>query len=75
MPIDAHTQVVGVLGYPVRHSLSPTMHNAAFEALGLNWVYLAFEVPPERLAEAIAGMRALGIRGLNLTIPHKEAAC
>lgn len=75
MPIDAHTQVVGVLGYPVRHSLSPVMHNAAFAALGFNWVYLAFEVPPERLADAIGGMRALGLRGLNLTIPHKEAAC
>lgn len=75
MPIDAHTQVVGVLGYPVRHSLSPVMHNAAFAALGFNWVYLAFEAPPERLADAIGGMRALGMRGLNLTIPHKEAAC
>jgi shikimate dehydrogenase len=71
--IDAHTQVVGVLGYPVRHSLSPRMHNAAFRVLGMNWVYLAFEVPPESLADALRGMRALGIRGLNLTIPHKEA--
>lgn len=71
--IDAATQLTGVLGYPVRHSLSPVMHNAAFRALGLNWVYLAFEVPPERLAQAVAGMRGLGIRGLNLTIPHKEA--
>lgn len=73
--IDAHTQLVGVLGYPVRHSLSPAMHNAAFEALGLNWVYLAFEVAPHHLGAAIAGMRALDIRGLNLTIPHKEPAC
>ena len=71
--IDAHTALTGVLGYPVRHSLSPAMHNAAFRALGLNWVYLAFEVAPDRLAQAIAGMRGLGIRGLNLTIPHKEA--
>jgi shikimate dehydrogenase len=70
---DAHTALAGVLGYPVRHSLSPAMHNAAFHALGLNWVYLAFEVAPDRLAQAIAGMRGLGIRGLNLTIPHKEA--
>ncbi len=73
--LNAHTQLTGVLGYPVRHSLSPAMHNRAFQALGLNWVYLAFEVPPEALANAIAGMRALGIRGLNLTIPHKEPAC
>jgi shikimate dehydrogenase len=65
--------LTGVLGYPVRHSLSPAMHNAAFRALGLNGVYLAFEVAPDRLAQAIAGMRGLGIRGLNLTIPHKEA--
>lgn len=72
--IDAETQLVGVLGYPVRHSLSPAMHNAAFRHLRLNWVYLAFEVPPERLTDALRGMRALGIRGLNLTIPHKEAA-
>ena len=71
--IDAHTALTGVLGYPVRHSLSPAMHNAAFRALELNWVYLAFEVACDRLAQAIAGMRGLGIRGLNLTIPHKEA--
>ncbi|MCS7066544.1 MAG: hypothetical protein NZL85_09795, partial [Fimbriimonadales bacterium] len=62
--IDAHTQLTGVLGYPVRHSLSPLMHNAAFRHLRLNWVYLAFEVPPDALANAIRGMGALGIRGL-----------
>ncbi|GIV04594.1 MAG: hypothetical protein KatS3mg016_0169 [Fimbriimonadales bacterium] len=71
--LDAHTQLTGVLGYPVRHSLSPAMHNAAFRALGLNWVYLAFEIPPEALPQAIVGMRGLRIQGLNLTIPHKEA--
>ncbi|RMH09968.1 MAG: shikimate dehydrogenase, partial [Armatimonadetes bacterium] len=71
--LDAHTQLAGVLGYPARHSLSPAMHNAAFRASGLNWVYLAFEVPPESLPQAIAGMRGLRIQGLNLTIPHKEA--
>jgi shikimate dehydrogenase len=64
--IDAHTALTGVLGYPVRHSLSPAMHNAAFRALELNWVYLAFEVAPDRLAQAIAGMRGLGIRGLRM---------
>lgn len=71
--IDAHTQLTGVLGYPVRHSLSPAMHNAAFHALGLNWVYLAFETPPDALPNAVAGMRGLPIQGLNLTIPHKQA--
>lgn len=75
VPIDTHTQVVGVLGYPVRHSLSPRMHNTAFAHLQLNWVYLAFEVPPTLLEDAVRGMRALQIRGLNLTIPHKEHAC
>ncbi|GIV09189.1 MAG: shikimate dehydrogenase (NADP(+)) [Fimbriimonadales bacterium] len=71
--INAETRLAGVLGYPVRHSLSPAMHNAAFRALGLNWVYLAFEVPPDALPQAVAGMRGLRIQGLNLTIPHKEA--
>lgn len=75
IPIDAHTQVVGVVGYPVRHSLSPRMHNAALAHLRLNWVYLAFEVAPNYLHDAIGGMRALKFRGLNLTIPHKEPAC
>ncbi len=50
------------------------MHNAAFEALGLDWVYLAFDVAPGRVVDALAGMRALGIAGLSVTIPHKEAA-
>ncbi len=57
----------------MRHSRSPAIHNAAFRALGLDWVYLAFEVAPGRVPEALAGMRALGIRGLSVTLPHKEA--
>lgn len=69
--IDSETQVAGVIGYPIRHTLSPAMHNAAFRALGLNWIYLPFEVPPERLDGAIKGMRGLRLRGLNVTIPHK----
>ncbi len=69
--IDARTELYGVIGNPVRHSLSPAMHNAAFHALGLNAVYLAFLV--EDLPSAVAGIRALGIRGANVTIPYKWA--
>ncbi len=71
--VDGATQVVGVIGWPVQHSLSPPMHNAAFRALDLNWVYVAFAVHPDNVGAAIEGMRALGIRGLNVTIPHKAA--
>lgn len=71
--INAKTKLVGVVGWPAEHSLSPAMQNAAIEKLGLNWVYLAFPVPPQHLAEAIAGAKALGYVGLNITIPHKEA--
>ena len=72
MPIDAHTQVCAVLGNPVRHSLSPQIHNTAFQATGQNFVYVAFEV--EDLPAAVAGMRGLGIRGFSITIPHKVGA-
>jgi shikimate dehydrogenase len=64
--------VAGVVGDPVRHSLSPTLHNAAFEALELDWVFLAFEVPAGEAKAAIEGMRALGIDGLSVTMPHKS---
>ena len=66
--------VVGVIGDPVRHSLSPVLHNAAFAALGLDWVSVAFGVPSGALDAALAGARALGLRGLSVTMPHKEAA-
>jgi shikimate dehydrogenase len=71
--IGSGTGVIGVLGHPVGHSLSPRMHNAAFQAQGVDLVYLAFDVPPERLPESVSGLRALGFRGVNVTIPHKEA--
>lgn len=71
MNIDGRTEIYGIMGRPVAHSLSPAMHNAAFEALGLNKIYLAFEV--EDVAAALTGLRALGIRGASVTIPHKEA--
>jgi shikimate dehydrogenase len=70
--VDQHTQVVGLLGYPLHHSFSPSMHNAAFEAMKLNYVYIPLSVPPGRLSEAIQGLRALNLIGANVTIPHKE---
>jgi shikimate dehydrogenase len=69
--VDGETKVVGVIGWPVKHSLSPPMQNAALAELGLNWVYVPFEVHPEQLAEAIAAVRALRLVGLNVTVPHK----
>ena len=71
--ITGATRVAAVIGSPVRHSLSPALHNAAFAALGLDWVYLAFEVPEGRGAEAIGAMRTLGLGGLSVTMPHKAA--
>jgi shikimate dehydrogenase len=71
--VTAVTRVVAVIGRPVRHSLSPLMHNAAFAALGLDYRYVAFDVAPAAVGAAVAGMRAFGIAGLNVTIPHKQA--
>ena len=62
----------GVLGWPLDHSLSPAIHNAAFRNVGLDWVYLAWPVRPEELPAAIGGLRALGAQGANVTMPHKE---
>jgi shikimate dehydrogenase len=73
MLIRGDTQLTGLFGHPISHTASPAMHNAAFEALGLPWVYLPFDVPPERLGEAVRGTVALGFRGFNVTIPHKQA--
>jgi shikimate dehydrogenase len=72
--VSANTGVVCVLGHPVRHSLSPCIHNAAFQSEGVAMVYLAFDVPPDLLGSALDGLRAFGMRGANLTLPHKEAA-
>mgnify|MGYP005863854545 CR=1 FL=1 len=71
--IDGETQLVGLIGWPVGHSLSPAMHNAAFATLGLNWRYVPLPVHPERLADAVPGLAALGFRGANVTAPHKVA--
>src|SRR3989442_13539338 len=73
-PIDAGTTLVGIIGDPVAHSLSPRMHNAAFNALQMNWRYAAFRVPAAGLSQALRGIVALGMAGVNVTIPHKESA-
>ena len=68
------TRLAAVIGAPVRHSLSPVLMNAAFDATGLDWTYVALEVPAERLPDALVGVRALGIAGLSVTMPHKDTA-
>jgi len=73
MPKDFAAELVACLGQPVRENPTGVMQEAAFAALGLNWRYLTVEVPPAKLGDAITGVRALGMRGLNLTIPHKVA--
>lgn len=73
MTISGKTRVCGVIGDPIEHTLSPIMHNAAFEATGLDFVYVAFKVKPSCVADAVNGMRALNIRGLNVTMPHKKS--
>ena len=71
--MDGETTLVGVMGWPIAHSLSPAMHNAAFEALGMNWRYVPLPVPPGQVGAAVEGLKALGFRGCNVTVPHKEA--
>lgn len=71
--VQGTTKVYAIIGWPVAHSRSPLMHNAAFEALGLDCVYVPFAVPPEHLATAVEGLRAMGVAGWNVTIPHKTA--
>ncbi len=72
--VDGTTQVYAVLGHPVHHSRSPEIQNAAFRAAGMNAVYVALEVPAPRLEQALEGLHAARVPGLNLTAPHKEAA-
>jgi shikimate dehydrogenase len=73
MAVNYKAELVGVLGFPVAENPTGVMQEAAFAALGLNWRYLTMEVKPENLADAMRGVRALGMRGINLTIPHKVA--
>lgn len=71
--ITGTTKLTALLGSPVKHSISPQMHNEAFRLLNLDYRYLAFDVLPSQLADAVAGLKASGIRGFNLTMPHKTA--
>ena len=71
--IRGTTTLVGLLGWPTSHSLSPPMQNAGFAALGLDWTYVPLPTPPERLEDAVRGLVAAGFAGANVTIPHKEA--
>ncbi len=72
MYLNGETLVYGIIGYPVKHSKSPTFQTAAFQKLGINAVYVPFHVKPEDLQKAIDGIRALSIKGVNVTVPHKE---
>ncbi len=73
VPLTATTRIVAVIGDPIAHSRSPLMHNAAFRALDLPYAYCAFRVVPDEVGAAVAAVRALGLAGLNVTIPHKQA--
>ncbi|MFN8444235.1 MAG: shikimate dehydrogenase [Caldilineaceae bacterium] len=73
--VTGRTTLVGLFGWPVSHSVSPAMHNAAFAELGMNWCYVPMPVstePGERIGEAVRGLRAMGFRGANVTVPHKQ---
>lgn len=72
--LSAATGVAAVIGHPVAHSLSPALHNAAFEAIGLDWVFVAFAVPPGHGEAAVRSVGPLGLRGMSVTMPHKDAA-
>lgn len=74
MTLSGSTRVAAVIGSPVRHSLSPALHNAAFTALGLDWVFVALEVAAGRGTAAVDAMRHLGLAGLSVTMPHKSEA-
>ena len=72
IPITGHTRLTALLGSPVAHSISPLMHNEAFQLLDLDYTYLCFEVNEETLPAAVDGLKACGIRGFNLTMPNKN---
>jgi shikimate dehydrogenase len=70
--LDGHTKLVGLMAWPIGHTLSPAMHNAAFDALALNWRYVPLPVRSERVEAAVRGLVALGFQGCNVTVPHKQ---
>jgi shikimate dehydrogenase len=72
-PVSGSTRTVGIIGWPVAHSLSPAIHNAAFRALELDWIYVPMPVAPSAVPRAIDGLAALGFAGVNVTMPHKTA--
>lgn len=72
MGVKATTGIYGIFGHPVKHSLSPNMHNSAFNELGLDSVYVAFDIDPENIGDATNSIRVMGIKGINITIPHKQ---
>ncbi len=73
LPISGSTHLIGVIGWPIEHSLSPAMHNAVLDMLGLNWRYVAMPVQPKDVKNAVRGLAALNFRGCNVTVPHKQA--
>ncbi|WP_311408157.1 shikimate dehydrogenase [Liquorilactobacillus uvarum] len=70
--IDGHTILIGLMAYPIRHSMSPTMHNNAFAKLGLNYAYLAFDITNDKLSDAVKAIRTLDMRGSNVSMPNKQ---
>jgi shikimate dehydrogenase len=73
MMLSGKTKICALIGDPIEHTMSPAMHNAAFQKLGLDYIYLPFRVKPEQLLTAVTGLKALNVRGFNVTIPHKVA--
>lgn len=73
--ITGHTELIGLIATPIRHSMSPTMHNEAFAHLGLDYVYLAFEVGNQELKDVVQGFRAMKLRGFNVSMPNKTEIC
>ena len=72
MGVKATTAIYGIFGHPVKHSLSPNMHNSGFNELGLDSVYVAFDIDPDNIGDATNAIRVMGIKGINITIPHKQ---